>query len=428
MKKDGQRGASELERYTFRMSEPAGIALPDVPPPAATPVAPSERILLLDTLRGFAVFGILVVNMLFFSGPFEWILHPPWTAPADRVAGFVITAFFSGKFYSIFSILFGIGFAIQMQRGDARGGGTPDYLRRLAILFAIGVAHAAFLWYGDILHLYAVLGVALLVFRRARIDAMVPVAIIAVAIPPGLAALGALASSFAPERAVRAAAEMFRTAEALRNYATGTWGELTRQRVADWLMLDSFAVFFAPSVFAMMLLGLIAAKAGILGDIERRRTVFRRALLIAAIPGVAGNLLVASTRHLVDVNAPSLASVGVTAAQAIAVPSLALVYISAIALAVDSGRASRFVALLAPVGRMALTNYLLQSVIATLVFYSYGLGLFGRVGPAATSALAVAIFAMQIAISAWWMKRFRFGPAEWLWRSLTYGRMQLMRA
>ena len=137
---------------------------------------------------------------------------------------------------------------------------------------------------------------------------------------------------------------------------------------------------------------------------------------------------VAAARHLVDANVPSVASAAVTAVQAIAVPSLALVYISAIALAIDSGRAPPLAGLLAPVGRMALTNYLLQSGIATLIFYSYGLGLFGTVGPAATSALAVAIFALQVAISAWWMKRFRFGPAEWVWRSLTYGRIQPMRA
>jgi uncharacterized protein len=402
-----------------------------VPRPPSAPVAPAERLPLLDILRGFAVFGILVVNVLFFSGPFEWVIAPPWQSWPDRVADLVIAGLFTGKFYSIFSILFGLGFAMQMERAEARGAaGTGTYARRLVILLAIGILHAAFLWYGDILHLYAVLGFFLLFFRRSGLGAIAPAVMIGLAIPPGLAALGAIAMSFAPAGtgAGNEAAEMFRTAEALRAYGAGTWLELTRHRVRDWLMLDSFAIFFAPNVFAMMLIGVAAAKARIFHDLAARRPFFRRALYAAVVPGVLGNAFIAATRDVLDPVVPSLLTVAVTAVQAIAVPSLAIVYISAIALAAGSARGARLLAPLAPVGRMALTNYLLQSVIATLIFYSYGLGLFGRVGPATTTGLAVAIFAAQVVASGWWMKRFRFGPAEWVWRSFTYGRAQTMRA
>ncbi len=410
------------------MSEPEGIAAREpVSPAPAAPVPPAERIPLLDILRGFAVFGILVVNMLFFSGPFEWVVDAPWQSWLDRTAGFLITAFFSGKFYSIFSILFGIGFAIQMERADERGSpGAAIYIRRLLVLLAIGVLHAAFLWYGDILHLYAGLGLLLLIFRRKEPETMIPLIVIGLAVAPGLAAIGALAASFAPAvGAEHDTAEIFRTAEAMRAYASGSWAEVTRQRIRDWLMLDSFAMFLVPSIFAMMLTGVAAAKARVFRALPERGPLFRRVLSIAFLPGLAGNIFVAAAREAVNPAAPTLLGVAVTAVQAVAVPALALTYVSALALVVMSG--ARMLNVLAPVGRMALTNYLLQSVIATLIFYSHGLGLFGRVGPAATTLLAVVIFAVQIAASAWWMKRFRFGPVEWVWRSLAYARWQRMR-
>jgi uncharacterized protein len=413
------------------MNEPEGATLTaQTPAVRSAPVTPDERVPLLDILRGFAVFGILVVNMLFFSAPFEWVISPPWQSWPNRVADFLISLLFTGKFYSIFSILFGLGFAIQMARAEERGAsGNATYMRRLLILLVIGVLHAAFLWYGDILHLYAVLGLFLLFFRRRGLGAIAPVVLIGLAIPPGIAALGALAMSLAPPAAgaEREAAALFGTAEALKAYGSGTWAELTRHRIRDWLMLDSFAIFFAPNVFAMMLIGVAAAKTRIFHDLEARRPFFRRAIYMAIAPGILGNAFIAATRDAVDPVVPGLLIVAVTAVQAIAVPALAIVYISAVALAIASVRGSRLLAPLAPVGRMALTNYLLQSVIATLIFYSYGLGLFGKVGPAATTALAVVIFAAQVILSSWWMKRFRFGPAEWLWRSLTYGRMQPMR-
>ncbi len=408
------------------MAEPEAVAPPDPPPPAA-PVDPADRVPLLDVLRGFAVFGILVVNMLFFAGPFEWVVHAPWTSAADRIAGFVITAFFSGKFYSIFSILFGIGFAMQMERAEKQNApGGWIWTRRLLVLLAIGILHAALLWYGDILHLYAVLGFLLLLFRRSPIEKILPAIAIALMISPGLAAAALIGSSLSGGMGdEQAAAEMFRTDAALRAYASGTWSELTRQRIADWLMLDTVAVFFAPGVFAMMLAGLAAARARLFRDFESHAASFRRALLIAVVPGLGGNLFIAATKQAVDAARPTMLGAAVIGVQAIAVPALAITYISAIALAAASGR--KVLSALAPVGRMALTNYLLQSVIATLIFHSYGLGLFGKVGPAATSALAVVIFALQVAVSGWWMKRFRFGPAEWAWRTLTYGRVQRMR-
>lgn len=396
-------------------------------PMRPTPLPAAHRLLVLDVLRGFAVFGILVVNMLFFAGPFEWIVDPPWTSWPDRVAEFLITAFASGKFYSIFSMLFGFGFAIQMERAEARGvAGGRIFARRLLVLLAIGVLHAALLWYGDILHLYAILGFLLLLFRGSPIGKIGPAIAVALAIPPALAGLAAIAASVAPHGGHGQTTAIFRTAEALRAYGSGTWDELTRHRIADWRMLDTFAIFFAPSVFAMMLTGLAAARARVVQDLETGRAFFRRALVITIVPGIAGNLFIASMKEAVDdPMEPTMLSALVTLVQAVAVPALAIAYVSALALAVASG--TRLVRGLAPVGRMALTNYLLQSVVGTLIFYSYGLGLFGKVGPATTTGIAIVIFALQVAMSAWWMKRFRFGPVEWIWRSLTYGRVQPMR-
>jgi uncharacterized protein len=391
-------------------------------------VAPGERLEVLDVLRGFAVFGILVVNMLFFAGPFEWVVNPPWTSAADRTAGFLIVTFFTGKFYSLFSMLFGFGFAIQMERADARqSGGGWLYVRRLLVLFLLGIAHAAFVWFGDILHLYAVVGLALLFFRRRGLGVILPAGLVALLIPTGLAAFAALAAANISMDGADAA-EMFRTAESLQAYGRGTWSELTSQRVRDWLMLDSFAFFFAPSVLAMMLAGLAAFRMRILRAIERDERVWRNALFVSVVVGLGGNLFIAASHSWVDPMLSSPMSVVVTGVQAFAVPALAVAYASAIVLASRTARGARVLGPLAPVGRMALSNYLLQSIVATTIFYSYGLGWFGRVGPALTTLLAVITFAIQIPLSAWWMRRFRFGPAEWLWRSLAYGRAQPMRA
>ena len=148
------------------------------------PVSRAERIELLDVLRGLAIFGILPVNMLFFSAPLGYLLAPPWTSLADRAALTITHFFFSAKFYSLFSLLFGSGFAIQLDRARAKESDFISFwVRRMVALLVIGYVHIALLWYGDILHLYAIMGLLLLAFREHAAEDLLPPAAISMAIP-----------------------------------------------------------------------------------------------------------------------------------------------------------------------------------------------------------------------------------------------------
>lgn len=385
---------------------------------------PPERLLLLDVLRGFAVFGILVVNMQFFAGPFEWVLDPPWREERDRVALLLIHSLFSGKFYTIFSFLFGLGFAVQMERAEMRGTDRflSIWLRRLGVLFLIGVAHAALVWYGDILHWYALAGLALFPFRKARTATLLGVGVTALLVPVLLAFAGAAAMSTAPPEwsAPQDSSAIFRTEAALEAYGEGSWLELTRHRVADWLMLDAMSLFTLPSIFALFLFGLAAGRLRIFHEAERYRRELSIALALGLAMGIPLGVLAELTRGA-SALLPTFRGAVHAFAAGIGSPILSVAFVSGLTLLVLSERWRWRLVPLAAVGQMALTNYLLQSIVCTMIFYSYGLGLFGSVGPAATTVLAIAIFLVQVPLSAWWLSRWRRGPVEAMWRRITYG-------
>ncbi len=415
----------------------------DVPTrPILTPVQQAERIQIVDILRGFALFGILLVNMALFSHPFQTILFPadpamPWY---DRGAKWLIHFLGEGKFYSLFSLLFGLGLILLMGRVEGRGGRfVPLYLRRLLVLLVIGVIHAFLIWMGDILILYALLGFPLILFRKARSRTLLIWAVILIAVPllfnaatTGLVALGRLVpegaaqinQAFAQVEAGYAAD----LARANQVYATGNFLEITAQRVRDWssMGLTSFwALGF--NVLAMFLIGVWFGKQRVFHDLEANRPRFRKLLIWGLALGLVGNAVYATLIMSLPRFDTSWTLLLAIVAQGVGAPLLCLAYVSAICLlALRPAWAARL-KILAPVGQMALTNYLMQSVFCTLIFYGYGLGLFGRVGPALGILLTAAIYLIQIPISHWWLKRFRYGPVEWLWRSLTYLQLQPMR-
>jgi uncharacterized protein len=421
---------------------------PDIPPVIATfqpqapePVAPAERIETLDVLRGFALFGILLVNMALFSWPcYDLFLGvQPWTTRADVAADWLIRILAEGKFISLFSFLFGLGMAIQMERAEARGVTFAGrYTRRLLTLLVIGLAHALLVWEGDILVLYAVFGFLLLAFRKCRprtlllwagVSLLIPVAVYAL-----LWALMAL-GSLVPEIAERIEAELAATAvlysraaeENLRVFARGSVAEIFVQRVRNLIFLYQYVWYYAPMFFAMFLLGLYAGRHRILHHVEANLGFIRRALVWGLCVGLPVNVVYAVCHHLGDLSSVSPAWVIGAATLAVGGPMLCFAYVAAITLLLRGHHVRKLFHPLAAVGRMALTNYLLQSLICTTVFYSYGLGWYGTVGRVPGLALAVMIFAAQIPLSVWWLKRYRFGPVEWVWRTLTYGQRQPMR-
>lgn len=406
------------------------------------PVQQSERIQIVDILRGFALFGILLVNMPLFNRPFQTILFPadpsaPWF---DRAAEWLIHFLGEGKFYSMFSLLFGLGLTLLMGRVEGRGARfVPLYLRRLLVLLGIGLIHAFLIWVGDILIMYALLGFPLILFRKARPRTLLIWAVILIAIPllftVGSTALVALGRSV-PEAAGQIdqafaqteAGYMADLARAYRVYAGGTFAEIIGQRLHDYStigLVSFWALGF--NVLALFLIGVYFGKRQIFQDVAAHRPLFRKLLIWGLLIGLPANALYATLIMQFPRFEPTWELAAATVAQGIGAPLLSLAYLSALALLSTRPAWGRRLSVLAPVGQMALTNYLLQSIICTLLFYSYGLGLFGKVGHAAGIALTIVIYLLQIPFSNWWMRRFQYGPAEWLWRSLTYLRLQPFR-
>lgn len=414
----------------------------NTPSTSVAPVQQAERIQIVDILRGFALFGILFVNMTIFSRPLQAILFPidPGVAWFDHAAEWLIHFLGEGKFYALFSLLFGLGLTLQMERIEARGGKfVPLYLRRLLILLIFGLVHAFLIWIGDILILYALLGFLLILFRKAKPRTLLIWVIILIALPllfnAGATALLELGKSF-PEGAQQIEAVFAETiagfeADLVRAYdvyANGNYIEITKQRFDDYTSMGVSAFFVMGfNVLAMFLLGVYFGKRGFFRDLKAHRDLFRKLLIWGLILGLFGNALYASMILSMSRIEPSWPLLLATLAQAIGAPLLMLAYVSAFCLLALSPVWKKRIRVLAPVGQMALTNYLMQSIVCTLIFYGYGLGLFGQMGMAAGIGLTLVIYFLQIPISHWWMKRFKYGPVEWLWRSLTYLKPQPMR-
>ena len=422
-------------------------SLPPAPPPGAraAPVDVSERVALLDVLRGFALCGVFVSNSYaWFSGR---VLLPPARAqalaapPFELAVASVYNFFVNQKFVTLFSFLFGLGFSIQLARAEARGSSIVSlYSRRLGVLLAIGVTHMFALWAGDVLSTYALLGFALLLFRRTPTRVvLVWVGVFLGVLPLGVPAL----QHFGPL--------LLQGAEAAATAAKASAAEeaLMRGRFLEGLSSHSFwtsqtanahfIVFMLPqlkrllwmsTILGRFLLGLLAGRMLLLQDVEGNRPWHRRLLGWGLVLGLLGNGagLVVMRLRLANALDPQAAwLVALPAVQEVGYLGLAAVYVAAFALLFQRERWRRVLGVLAPVGRMALTHYLLQTVMSLCIYDGWGLGLVGQLPPSRCVALTLALFALQIPLSHAWLSRFRFGPAEWLWRSLTYGRAQPMR-
>jgi uncharacterized protein len=395
-------------------------------PPDLRPVTRGERIDLLDVLRGFALGGIVGVNYQVFSGllfmsPAE--LSRLGVTSADQTTQFLIHLLLEQKFYSLFSLLFGIGFSILMRRAAERGSAfAPFFHRRLTVLLGIGFVHAILIWPGDILILYAVLGFVLLVFRDSSNRSVLRWGI-GLLSSPILIYAGFLAVGMPDPMAMAAeGAGPSLLARMLAAFRQGSYPEVVAANATmyagSWIRyLLSIRI---PRVLGMFLIGVWLDRRNIFRDPEGNRALLVRAALWGAAIGLPANLAVALLRE--DQLALPASGRGLlhTTLSSVGVPALALAYAAAIGLAMlRPAWRSRWM-VLAPMGRMALTQYLLQSVAGIAIFYGLGLGLFGRVRPVAVCGIALAVFAVQVVLSRIWMARFAFGPAEWVWRRLTY--------
>ena len=398
------------------------------------PTAPQERIVTLDVLRGFALGGILLMNMESFVGPVFQAntgLDPALTG-ADRIADGLVYFFVQGKFFTLFSLLFGMGFAMMVQRAEVAGRPFAGlYCRRSLALLGIGLAHSLLIWSGDILVPYALLAIPLLAFRDvpARWLAWLGVACY-LAAPAMLLGLGLL-SQWVPgwdAFMAQAGKEMTEVAEAQRQaYASGGYAMAVAQRVRDFGLMLSNLMVFGVMIFGMFLLGAAFTRSRAIQRPELYPRLYpwlRWAVLPLGLLLMLASFLVAPSFSLTvfDLRTGLGQALG-----AVAAAMMCLGYLAWVMRGLEVPSVARWLELLAPAGRMALSNYLVQSIVCTLVFYGYGLGFFEHLPRFWQVPFALGLFAIQVLYSQWWMARFRFGPAEWLWRSLTYWKLQPMR-
>lgn len=385
-------------------------------------IAANERIQLLDIARGFAVLGILFVNMMFYSTSLQeiqWQMSV-WPAWWDNVAQTVIDVFVSGKFLAVFSFLFGYGMIISKARAEQKGRRfVPLYVRRLFLLMLFGLLHGWFIWFGDILFHYAVLAFVSLLFHNRKPRTLLVWAVVLLSLLPLLVLLGGDGTTIPLDPEFEAwIQESIARDDTV--YRSGSYREIQSQRLSDWGASAFNQVVFYPQILGLFLLGAYFARRTIFHDARAsRRAVVRLALwtggsglLIAALPFV----LQAAGNSVSDVS-ERLSALSATAGG----PLLGLFYIASLALLLGKRRWQATLAPIAAVGRMAFTNYIGQSIVCTFIFYGYGLGMYGRTGPLANVLLAIGVFALQLWFSVAWSKRYRMGPLEWVWRVATYG-------
>ena len=414
---------------TTNVAATAPAPTPVYAPPSPTalePVAPSERIQALDLLRGWAMFGVLWSNLN------DWYGTTDETTRFDRILSFSQEWLVESRFYTLLCFLFGIGFGIQLMRAaERRTSVQRTYIRRSAALLAIGLIHGMLIWRGDILTLYALVSFALLLFRDAT--------------PRQQLAWAAGITLFSNELIARVrwlAGQRFmvpREPATTANwiYGHGTYTQIAQQRVhdfADWWGRWGLVTYF--SVLAMFLAGVWAIRSGFARRVFTEPRTTRRFLagcVAVALIGYATEVFGSRFLFAGQQAEPTTTAVMLSWRRFVfhlldwSVEASGLAYAALLLLFFQTKSGARLLAPLAATGRMALTTYLTQSVVCTTLFYSYGFRLTGRVGYTGMFTITVVLFAVQMGVSVWWLRRYRFGPVEWLWRTLTYGHAPTMR-
>jgi uncharacterized protein len=401
-----------------------------------SPVASSERQVVLDVLRGVAILGICLANYSEFSlysfQTREAVEAMP-TAAVDRVVRFLQYLFIDGKFYSLFSLLFGIGFSIIMSGAEKKGAsGMRLFYRRMGVLLFIGLLHLLFLWAGDILILYAATGLFLPLFRKLADRKLILFAVLLLLFPvvaDGLVTLCGWNLSAPVIRATRYFHDRAGITE--ENFpvwlAEGkTYADIVQFNLAGAFIrmqefIDGNRIF---KVLGLFLLGLCIGRNRLYARLEDQRKHLKQILLYGLLLGFPASILYAWESTHSHPFGPAVHSL----IYALSVTPLSLAYAAVICLWFMKNRQRKIFGLLASCGRMALTNYIAQSVFGILIFYGTGLALGARTGLVYVELIAAGVFLFQLLYSCIWLRSFQFGPLEWGWRMLTYGKwLKLMK-
>ncbi len=424
----------------------------------SVPVAASERITSIDALRGVAVLGILVMNIYAFAMPFVAYQNPlamGGTEWYNLGTWFFTHIFFDQKFMTIFSMLFGAGLALMAMRAEARGakyGG--NWYRRNFWLLLIGAAHGYFLWFGDILFHYALMGMLIYPLQKLSPRALLITASLLLAVGVLMqvgsgAYMSKLQAQGAEVQRMQAAGEALseeqeatlkqwdamsvfmkpveqQVAEDTAAYL-GSYRDAFEHRKPTVLMIQTQATFgfIIWRVGGLMLMGMALMKLGVLSA-ERSPAFYKRMMMTGYGVGLPIMLFSAWNMHANQWEMLWMFRVGI-------LPNyfgslfMAAGHIGLVMTIVKTGALGNLMARFTAVGRMAFSNYLMHSLVMTTIFYGYGLGLYGQIPRLWQMAFVAGMLGFQLWFSSLWLDRYRFGPAEWFWRSLTYLKPQPMR-
>jgi uncharacterized protein len=385
--------------------------------PAQGPVASSNRIEGIDVLRGLALFGVITIHVVFeFRVSIIEQFLPPTGTPIDRALKDVLTAAIELKAFAVFSFLFGVGLAIQFDRLANNPRRLALLVRRLTVLLMLGAVHLFLIWNGDILVEYSIAGLIALPFlfgpRWLALLAATASLVLFIAMP-----LLPPVVQFPSQLWIRG-----HIMEAARVYGHGSFLEILAFQIRELPAIFPLHVLIFPRTIGLFLFGTLAWRSGIL----LRPSDNRNLLIGLAIGGALfGATLAVAAQGRALFGWPSLGRAH-EVIERLSGLLLALGYAATVIALVSVPTGKRMLAWAAPVGRMAFTNYFCQSLIFGWIFFGYGFGLFGRVSVATALAIGVVVCVAQVGISAWWLRRYRYGPIEWLWRSLMYGTWQPM--
>ena len=410
-----------------------------------SPVKAAEREIFMDVLRGFAILGIFIANLNSFSFYEPGLPDTPYLlGKADRTMAFLHHMFIEGKFYSIFSLLFGWGIALQFKRAAANNvNALPTVRRRLLFMLLLGAMHLL-IWTGDIVFFYALLGFILLPLRKFSNKTLLITGCILILSPILLywlkmewPALNYPSQKFGQigQQVGDYFFPQYKDIDTREEFAAImkeiTWWDVLKNNLSGFFYRYSylFHVSRVPKVLGMFLIGYVVGRSDFFKNLDQHRKLVYIIIVAGLLIGIPANYMLADQmeNHMGDYFQMKMNGLYQTIWYAIGVVPLAMAYTGIFMLLFKNLTGKKILSPLAPVGKMAFSNYIMQSLIGNFVFFGTGLGYMWKVGPVYYTIFGVIVFIGQIIISTIWLKFFNYGPVEWIWRSATYKKWQPMR-
>ena len=392
------------------------------------PTTSGDRIEMIDALRGFALTGVCLANLALFS--FYYCLSNEQKADLplpliNTIISYLIYFFVDSKFWTLFTIMFGFGASIFISRAnELHKNGKALYARRLVLLLIFGLIHGIFFWFGDIFAEYALAGFILLLFSNKKGISVAVWGIILGAFIPLV--LMILQAKLLPD-----SSEIFDKLGklTLNAYSSSSYSKVINANLVNIKIFSLYVWFLLIAAVGRFMIGYWIGQTGRMYNLENYTDFFRKTMRICGWIGFPFMFIVTITKILIDseVLVPESEWEPVTYLLEIASLAIGIFYAVKFAFLYQNKKWRKRLSVFKEMGRMALTNYLMQTIINILIFNGIGFGLAGKTGPSIYILWFIVLMILQIIFSKWWLSRYRFGPFEWLWRSLTYKKLQPMK-